>query len=99
MLDPLVRLKAAIADRYRIERELGGGGMATVHFADDVKHRRKVAIKVLRPELASLLGPDRFLREVEIAARLNHPHILALHDSGDADGFLAPSRGSSGRWN
>jgi serine/threonine-protein kinase len=88
LLDPLVRLKAAIADRYKIERELGGGGMATVYLADDVKHHRKVAVKVLRPELASLLGPDRFLREVAIAARLNHPHILALYDSGDADGFL-----------
>jgi serine/threonine-protein kinase len=84
----LPRLKAALAGRYAIERELGRGGMATVYLADDAKHHRKVAIKVLRPELASLLGPDRFVREVEIAARLNHPHILALYDSGDADGFL-----------
>ncbi|PYO62580.1 MAG: hypothetical protein DMD28_05765 [Gemmatimonadetes bacterium] len=88
MVDSVARLRAALADRYTIERELGRGGMATVYLAGDVKNRRTVAINVLRPELASLLGPDRFLREVEIAARLNHPHILALYDSGDADGFL-----------
>src|SRR5712692_9098079 len=82
------RLNAALAGRYAIERELGSGGMATVYLADDLKHPRKVAVKVLRPELAAVLGPDRFLREVEIAARLNHPHILALYDSGEADGFL-----------
>jgi serine/threonine protein kinase len=86
--DALPRLTAALADRYRIGRELGRGGMATVYLADDVKHRRPVAIKVLRPDLASLLGPERFLREVEIAATLSHPHILPLYDSGDADGFL-----------
>ena len=88
MADAVARLRAALEDRYRIERELGRGGMATVYLAGDVKHRRTVAIKVLRPELAAQLGPDRFLREVEIAASLNHPHILALYDSGDADGFL-----------
>ena len=88
MADSVARLRAALADQYAIERELGRGGMATVYLASDLKHRRTVAIKVLRPEIASLLGPDRFVREVEIAARLNHPHILALHDSGDADGFL-----------
>src|SRR5213082_1865508 len=82
------RLTAALAGRYVIERELGSGGMATVYLAHDVKHHREVALKVLRPELAAALGPDRFLREVEIAARLNHPHILALYDSGEADGFL-----------
>ena len=82
------RLRAALAGRYALERELGRGGMATVYLADDVKHRRVVAVKVLRPELAASLGPERFLREVEIAARLNHPHILALYDSGEADGFL-----------
>src|SRR6266540_2453490 len=81
-------LNTALAGRYAIERELGRGGMATVYLANDVKHRRPVAIKVLRPELAAALGPDRFLREVEIAASLNHPHILALYDSGEADGFL-----------
>jgi serine/threonine-protein kinase len=88
MADAFLRLRAALADRYTIERELGHGGMATVYLADDVKHRRTVAIKVLRPELASQLGPGRFLREVAVAAKLNHPHILALYDSGDADGFL-----------
>jgi serine/threonine-protein kinase len=86
--DLLERLKAALADRYTIERELGSGGMATVYLAEDVKHHRKVAVKVLRPELAAALGPDRFHRELEIAANLTHPHILPLHDSGDADGFL-----------
>jgi serine/threonine-protein kinase len=86
--DSVARLRAALANRYTIERELGAGGMATVYLADDVKHHRKVAVKVLRPELAAALGPGRFLREVEIAARLNHPHILALYDSGEADGFL-----------
>jgi tetratricopeptide (TPR) repeat protein len=82
------RLVAALADRYAISRELGRGGMATVYLAEDLKHRRHVAIKVLRPELAGALGPDRFLREIEIAARLDHPHILPLYDSGEADGFL-----------
>ncbi|PYO59887.1 MAG: hypothetical protein DMD70_10455 [Gemmatimonadetes bacterium] len=86
--DQLERLNAALAGRYTVERELGSGGMATVYLADDLKHRRKVAVKVLRPELASVIGPDRFLREIEIAAKLNHPHILALYDSGRADEFL-----------
>jgi Tol biopolymer transport system component/tRNA A-37 threonylcarbamoyl transferase component Bud32 len=81
-------LAQALADRYAIERELGQGGMATVYLAEDVRHRRKVAVKVLRPELAASMGPDRFLREIEIAAQLQHPHILPLLDSGDADGFL-----------
>src|SRR5437867_9650250 len=81
-------LNTALAGRYAIERELGRGGMATVYLAHDVKHHRQVAVKVLRPELAAALGPGRFLREVEIAARLNHPHILALYDSGEAGGFL-----------
>ena len=82
------RLTAALGDRYRIERELGQGGMATVYLAEDLRHRRKVAVKVLRPELAAALGPDRFLREIEVAAQLHHPHILPLYDSGDAEGFL-----------
>ncbi|UCF41130.1 MAG: protein kinase [Gemmatimonadota bacterium] len=82
------RLSAALEDRYAIERELGRGGMATVFLAGDLKHGRKVAIKVLHPELAAVLGAERFLREIEIAARLTHPHILPLHDSGEADGFL-----------
>ena len=81
-------LRSALADRYAIERQLGEGGMATVYLAQDLKHRRPVAIKVLRPELAAALGPERFLREIEIAARLRHPHILPLHDSGEAAGFL-----------
>jgi eukaryotic-like serine/threonine-protein kinase len=88
LLDQLDRLGAALAGRYTIERELGKGGMATVYLADDVKHHRQVAIKVLRPELGSLLGPDRFTREIRVAAALNHPHILPLYESGDADGLL-----------
>src|SRR6266852_4555923 len=86
--DPHARLRAALTGRYTIERELGRGGMATVYLAQDVKHRRRVAIKVLQPELAAALGSERFLREIETAARLNHPHILPLHDSGEANGFL-----------
>jgi serine/threonine-protein kinase len=81
-------LANALADRYALEHHLGEGGMATVYLAEDIKHRRKVAVKVLRPELAHALGPERFLREIEIAASLNHPHILTLIDSGEADGFL-----------
>jgi len=88
MSAPLERLKTALADRYAIEREIGSGGMATVYLAEDLKHHRQVAIKVLRPELAAALGTDRFLREIEIAAQLRHPHILPLYDSGEADGFL-----------
>jgi serine/threonine protein kinase len=88
MTDATTRLRAALADRYTIERELGSGGMATVYLAEDVKHHRKVAVKVLRPELAAALGSERFLREIEITANLNHPHILPLLDSGEADGFL-----------
>jgi serine/threonine protein kinase/tetratricopeptide (TPR) repeat protein len=84
----LERVGGALAGRYALERELGHGGMATVYLADDLRHGRKVAIKVLRPELGSLLGPDRFTREIRIAAALNHPHILPLHDSGEADGLL-----------
>jgi serine/threonine-protein kinase len=86
--DRPANLSAALGDRYVIERALGSGGMATVYLADDVKHRRKVAIKVLRAELASSIGPQRFLREIEIAASLNHPHILPLYDSGAAGDVL-----------
>src|SRR5438105_2565015 len=82
------RLRAALADRYTIERELGRGGIATVYLAEDLKHHRKVAVKVLKPQLAAVLGPERFLREIEIAAALTHPHILPLYDSGEADGLL-----------
>src|SRR6266487_1482159 len=88
MAEILGRLQAALADRYAIDRELGRGGTATVYLAQDRKHGRAVAVKVLRPELAAALGAERFLREIEIAARLTHPHILSLHDSGEANGFL-----------
>lgn len=82
--DVLARLAAALADRYRFERELGQGGMSTVYLAEDLKHHRKVAVKVLRPELAASMGAERFLREIQIAAQLQHPHILPLLDSGEA---------------
>jgi TolB-like protein/tRNA A-37 threonylcarbamoyl transferase component Bud32/Flp pilus assembly protein TadD len=84
----LERLTAALAGRYRVERELGRGGMATVYLAHDLKHDRRVALKVLRPELAHALGPERFLREIRLTAQLDHPHILALLDSDEADGIL-----------
>jgi eukaryotic-like serine/threonine-protein kinase len=82
------RLAAAVADRYTIERELGRGGMATVYLAHDIRHGRKVALKVLKPELAAILGADRFVVEIRTTASLQHPHILPLFDSGEADGFL-----------
>jgi TolB-like protein len=82
------RLEAALGDRYRIQRELGEGGMATVFLAEDLKHQRHVAIKVLKPELSAILGGERFLREIGIAAKLQHPHILPLFDSGQVDGLL-----------
>src|SRR5881628_2714401 len=88
MSDLLLRLTAALSGRYRLERQLGVGGMALVYLAEDLRHHRKVAVKVLRPELAAALGPERFLREIEIAAGLHHPHILPLYDFGDADGLL-----------
>jgi serine/threonine-protein kinase len=78
------RLAAALADRYRIERELGAGGMATVYLAHDLRHDRKVAIKLLRPELAAVIGAERFLSEIRTTANLQHPHILPLFDSGEA---------------
>ena len=86
--DQLERLNSVLAGRYAIERELAQGGMATVYLANDLRHHRKVAVKVLRPELAAALGADRFTREIAIAARLNHPHILALYDSGAVGGHL-----------
>jgi len=86
--DAVPRLSAALVDRYRLERELGQGGMATVYLAEDLKHDRQVAIKVLRPELAAVLGADRFVQEIKTTAALQHPHILPLFDSGTADGFL-----------
>jgi len=86
--DPLQRLAVALADRYRLDRELGQGGMATVYLAHDLKHDRDVAIKVLHPDLGAALGGERFLTEIRTTARLQHPHILPLLDSGDADGLL-----------
>jgi serine/threonine protein kinase len=88
MTDVVARLSTALADRYVIERELGAGGMATVYLAHDLRHDRKVALKVLRPELASILGGERFLTEIKTTANLQHPHILPLHDSGEADGLV-----------
>ena len=85
MTEKFEALASALADRYTIERELGAGGMATVYLAQDVKHDRKVAVKVLRPELAAVLGTERFLQEIKITAGLNHPHILPLLDSGIAE--------------
>jgi serine/threonine-protein kinase len=86
--DSLARLTTALSDRYRIERELGQGGMATVYLAYDVRHDRKVALKVLRPELSAILGAGRFLAEIKTTAHLQHPHILSLFDSGEADGLV-----------
>lgn len=88
MSTDLERLAAALADRYRLERELGQGGMATVYLAEDLKHQRKVAIKVLKQKLSATLGSERFAREIAVAARLQHPHILGLLDSGEVDGFF-----------
>ncbi len=88
MTDTLARLENALSDRYRLERELGQGGMATVYLAEDLKHGRKVAIKVLHPELSAVIGGDRFLAEIRVTANLQHAHILGLIDSGEADGLL-----------
>ncbi len=88
MSDPVIRLNVALQGRYRVERELGEGGMATVFLADDLKHERKVALKVLKPELAAVVGAERFLAEIKTTANLQHPHILPLFDSGEANGFL-----------
>ena len=88
MAENIDRLTAALSDRYAIEHELGAGGMATVYLAQDLKHDRKVAVKVLRPELAAVVGAERFLHEIKLTANLQHPHILALHDSGEADGLV-----------
>src|SRR5678815_4954483 len=81
-------LNLAFEGRYRVERELGAGGMATVYLADDLRHSRRVAIKVLRPELAAALGAERFLREITTTASLRHPHIVPLYDSGEGDGIV-----------
>jgi eukaryotic-like serine/threonine-protein kinase len=88
MIPDAARLSAALEGRYRVDREIGAGGMATVHLARDIRHDRDVAIKVLRPSLAQSLGRERFVREIRLAASLHHPHILPLYDSGEADGLL-----------
>ena len=88
MSDPISRLNAVLEGRYRIDRRLDAGGMATVYIAEDLKHQRRVALKVLKPELAAVVGADRFLAEIKTTANLQHPHILPLFDSGEADGFL-----------
>jgi len=88
MTETPARLVAALSDHYRIERALGAGGMATVYLAEDIKHKRRVALKVLKPELAAVLGAERFVQEITTTANLQHPHILPLFDSGQADGFL-----------
>ena len=82
------RLEAALDGKYHIERKLGEGGMASVYLAEDIKHERKVALKILRPELAAVLGAERFLSEIKTTANLQHPHILPLFDSGEAEGYL-----------
>ena len=82
------RLQVALADRYRIDGEIGAGGMATVYLAQDLRHDRKVALKLLRPELSAVIGAERFLAEIKLTANLQHPHILGLHDSGEADGLV-----------
>ena len=88
MTETAARLATSLGARYRIERELGAGGMATVYLAQDLKHDRKVALKVLKPELAAVLGAERFVQEITTTATLQHPHILPLFDSGSADGLL-----------
>src|SRR6185437_12914272 len=88
MTELLTRLQTALAGRYQLERELGAGGMATVYLAQDIRHTRQVAVKVLRPELAAVIGAERFLGEIKLTANLQHPHILPLFDSGEADSFL-----------
>ena len=99
MSDMVERLNAALEGRYAIERELGEDGMANVYLADDLKHQRKVALKVLKPELAAVVGAERFLAEITTTATLTHPHILPIHGSGEADGFrrVTNSRSRSGR--
>ncbi|MGI8819051.1 MAG: serine/threonine-protein kinase, partial [Gemmatimonadales bacterium] len=88
MPELIARLQTALSDRYRLDREVGAGGMATVYLAQDLRHDRRVAVKVLRPELAAVIGAERFLAEIKLTANLQHPHILPLFDSGAADSFL-----------
>ena len=87
-MNVLAQLQASLTDRYVIEREIGAGGMATVYLAEDLKHGRRVAIKVLSPSMTSAMSTERFLREIRLVASLQHPHVLPLHDSGEADGML-----------
>ena len=88
MPDLLDRLRAALADRYRVDREIGRGGMSRVFLAHDLKLDRSVALKVLRPDLAAIIGRERFRREIKLAAALDHPHILGIHDDGESEGIL-----------
>ena len=88
MTTPSSRISGALSTRYRLEQEIGAGGMATVYLAEDIRHDRRVALKVLRPELAAVIGAERFLAEIKLTANLQHPHILPLFDSGEADSFL-----------
>ncbi len=88
MSEAVARLNAALEGHYRVEREIGEGAMAVIYLADDLKHERNVALKVLKPELAAAVGAERFLAEIQVTANLQHPHILPLFDSGEADGFL-----------
>src|SRR4051812_37383851 len=87
-MDTLVRLNTVLAGRYEIQREIGSGGMATVYMARDIRHQRQVALKLLKPELGVVLGADRFLSEIRVTANLQHPNLLPLFDSGEADGLL-----------
>src|SRR5438128_2348235 len=87
-MDALAQLKSLLADRHEVDREIGRGGMATVHVARDVRHNRKVALKLLNPELGAVLGVERFLAEIQITANLQHPNLLPLFDSGECDGLL-----------
>jgi serine/threonine protein kinase len=95
--DLFERLNSALADRYSIERELGAGGMATFYLAEDLKHERQVPVKVLRPELAAALGLEHLLCEIRVTAKLNHPHILELYNSGEAEAFLYNERAVDAR--
>ena len=88
MATVIPQLQSALAGRYHVEREIGRGGMATVHLAHDLRHDRAVAVKVLDPEVSAALGGERFVREIKLLAQLQHPHILPLYDSGDAGGLL-----------
>lgn len=87
-MDPLISLKTALSNRYRVEHQIGVGGLATVYLAPDLRHDRNVALKLLKPELGAVLGVDRFLSEIRVTANLQHPHLLLLFDSGEADGLL-----------